>query len=62
MMKSPPMTQWINKRNMRAAIDSTVETTAVLTSNAAYILNNSEDAKEAKAALAERRDPVFTGT
>ena len=61
MLKSPPMTQWINKRVMRAAIDSTIETTAVLTSNAAYILNNSEDAKEARAALGERRDPVFTG-
>ena len=61
MMKSPPITQWINKRNMRHALDSNLETTAVLTSNAAYVLNQSEDAKEARAALLERRDPQFRG-
>jgi 2-(1,2-epoxy-1,2-dihydrophenyl)acetyl-CoA isomerase len=61
MRKAPPMVQWINKRIMRAALDSNLETTAVLTSNAAGILNASEDAKEARQALAERRDPVFTG-
>ena len=61
MLKSPPITQWINKRNMRHALDSNLETTAVLTSNAAYILNQSEDAKEARAALLERRDPNFQG-
>ena len=61
MLKSPPITQWINKRNMRHALDSNLETTAVLTSNAAYILNSSEDAKEARQALMERRDPVFKG-
>jgi hypothetical protein len=60
-MKSPPITQWINKRNTRHALDSNLETTAVLTSNAAYILGKSKDAKEARAALLERRDPVFKG-
>ena len=29
IVKSPPITQWINKRNMRAAIDSNLETTAI---------------------------------
>ena len=61
IIKSPPMVQWINKRIMRVAVDSNLETTAVLTSNAAGILNGSEDAREARAALAERRDPVFKG-
>lgn len=59
MMKVAPMTQWINKRVMRHAVDSNLETTAVLTSNAALILQSSEDANEARAALRERRDPVF---
>lgn len=61
IVKSPPLVQWINKRVIRAAADSNLETTAVLTSNAATILNVSEDAKEARRALAERRDPVFKG-
>lgn len=61
IIKSPPMVQWINKRIMRAAVDSNLETTAVLTSNAAAILAGSEDAKEARQALAERRAPVFHG-
>jgi 2-(1,2-epoxy-1,2-dihydrophenyl)acetyl-CoA isomerase len=61
IIHSPPMVQWINKRIIRAAIDSNLETTAVLTSNAAMILNGSEDAKEARTALAERRTPVFQG-
>jgi 2-(1,2-epoxy-1,2-dihydrophenyl)acetyl-CoA isomerase len=61
IIKSPPMVQWINKRIMRVAVDSNLETTAVLTSNASGILNGSEDAREARAALAERRDPVFKG-
>ncbi len=61
IIKSPPMVQWINKRIMRVAVDSTLETTAVLTSNAASILGGSEDSREARAALAEKRDPVFKG-
>lgn len=62
IVKSPPITQWINKRVMRAAVDSNLETTAVLTSNAAYVLSQSNDATEARQALVERRPPVFTGT
>jgi 1,4-dihydroxy-2-naphthoyl-CoA synthase len=46
---------------MRAAVDSNLETTAVLTSNAAVILGMSEDAKEARQALTERRTPIFKG-
>jgi 1,4-dihydroxy-2-naphthoyl-CoA synthase len=62
MLKHPPITQWINKKNLRAAVDSNLETTSVLTSNAAYVLNQSNDAKEAMSALMERRDPTFTAT
>lgn len=61
IINSPPLTQWINKRVIRAAIDSNLETTAVLTSNAAVILGQSEDGREARQALAERRTPVFQG-
>ena len=59
IINSPPITQWINKRIIRAAADSNLEATAVLTSNAAFILSQSEDAKEARQALAEKRPPVF---
>jgi 2-(1,2-epoxy-1,2-dihydrophenyl)acetyl-CoA isomerase len=61
MLKSPPLTQWINKRIIRAGMETTMETVAVMTSNAGLILNQSEDAKEARNALMERRDPVFQG-
>ena len=59
MLKSPPLTQWINKRIIRAGMEATMETVAVMTSNASMILNSSEDSQEARAALRERRDPVF---
>lgn len=59
MLKTPPLTQWINKRIMRAGLESSMETVAVMTSNASMILAQSEDAKEARAALRERRDPLF---
>jgi 2-(1,2-epoxy-1,2-dihydrophenyl)acetyl-CoA isomerase len=59
IMRNPPLVSWINKRVIRAAMDSTLETTAVLTSNASGILANSEDADEARAALRERREPDF---
>ncbi len=61
IMRNPPLVTWANKRVIRAAIDSTLETTAVLTSNASGILANSEDADEARAALRERREPEFKG-
>ncbi len=61
IIKHPPLVQWINKRVIRAAMDSTLETTSVLTSNASGILAGSEDATEARQALVERRDPVFKG-
>ena len=61
IIKHPPMVQWINKRVIRAAMDSTLETTSVLTSNASGILAGSEDATEARQALIERREPRFTG-
>ena len=45
IIRTPPMVQWISKRIMRAALDSTLETTMTLTSNAGGILNGSEDAR-----------------
>ena len=61
IMRNPPLVSWVNKRVIRAAMDTTLEATAVLTSNASPILGTSEDALEARAALGERRDPVFKG-
>ena len=46
------MVQWIGKRIMRAALDSSLETTMVMTSNAGGLLNSSADAKEARRAFA----------
>ncbi|MBL8673908.1 MAG: enoyl-CoA hydratase/isomerase family protein [Rhodospirillales bacterium] len=57
----PPLAQWIGKRVMRAALDSSLETTMVLTSNAGGILNGSDDAKEARRAFVEKRKPRFKG-
>ena len=61
MLGIPPLVQWISKRVMRAALDSTLETTMVLTSNAGGILNGSADAKEARRAFVEKRKPTFRG-
>jgi 2-(1,2-epoxy-1,2-dihydrophenyl)acetyl-CoA isomerase len=58
----PPLVQWVSKRIMRAALDSTLETTMVLTSNASGILQNSEDAKEARRAFVEKRKGHFKGS
>jgi len=55
------MVQWISKRIMRAALDSSLETTMVLTSNAGGILQGSEDAQEARRAFLEKRRPAFKG-
>jgi 1,4-dihydroxy-2-naphthoyl-CoA synthase len=46
---------------MRAALDSSMETTMVMTSNAGGILNGSEDAQEARQAFLEKRKPAFKG-
>ena len=53
--------QWVSKRVMRAALESTLETTMVLTSNAGGILQGSEDAKEARRAFIEKRKGRFKG-
>jgi enoyl-CoA hydratase/carnithine racemase len=57
----PPLVQWIGKRIMRTALDTTLEATMVLTSNASPILQHSEDAKEARRAFVEKRKPEFKG-
>ena len=61
IIRTPPMVQWISKRIMRAALDSTLETTMTLTSNAGGILSGSEDAHEARRAFLEKRAPNFQG-
>ena len=55
------MVQWVSKRIMRTAMDTTLEKTMVLTSNAGGILGNSEDAEEARLAFLEKRAPSFKG-
>ncbi|MEM7250677.1 MAG: enoyl-CoA hydratase-related protein [Pseudomonadota bacterium] len=61
IIASPPLTQWVAKRVMRAALDSSLETTMVLTSNAGDILSSSQDSKEAARAFVEKRKPGFKG-
>jgi len=61
IIAQPPLVQWTSKRIMRAALDSSLETTMVLTSNAGGILQSSEDAKEARLAFIEKRKPKFRG-
>ena len=61
IMKVPPLVQWNSKRIMRASMDSSLETTMVLTSSASDILGSSEDAAEARRAFLERREPSFKG-
>jgi 2-(1,2-epoxy-1,2-dihydrophenyl)acetyl-CoA isomerase len=61
ILRNPPLVHWISKRIMRAALDSSLETTMVMTSNAGGILQNSEDAKEARQAFLEKRRPRFKG-
>ena len=61
IIASPPLMQWVSKRVMRAAMDSSLETTMVLTSNAGDILSGSQDSKEAARAFVEKRKPQFTG-
>jgi hypothetical protein len=46
---------------MRAALDSTLETTLVMTSTAGGILQNSEHAKEARRAVMEKRRGQLKG-
>jgi enoyl-CoA hydratase len=61
IIRTPPMTQWIHKRIIRAALDGSLETTMALTSNAGGILQGSEDAQEARQAFLEKRAPTFKG-
>ena len=61
MMNIPPLVQWNSKRIMRAALDTTLDHTMVLTSNAAVILNRSDDETEARRAFIEKRKPEFKG-
>jgi 2-(1,2-epoxy-1,2-dihydrophenyl)acetyl-CoA isomerase len=61
IMRVSPISQWINKRIIRAALDTTLEGTMVMTSNAATIIALTEDKDEARDAQIEKRPPVFKG-
>ena len=61
IIRTPPLVQWVSKRIMRAALDTTLEHTMVLTSNAGGILQGSEDAREARRAFLEKRSANFQG-
>ena len=61
IIEKPPLPQWISKRIMRAAMDSSLETTMVMTSNASGILALSEDGVEARRSFSEKRKPEFKG-
>jgi 2-(1,2-epoxy-1,2-dihydrophenyl)acetyl-CoA isomerase len=56
-----PISQWINKRIIRAGLDSNLEGVAVMTSSAATIINLTEDKDEARNASIEKRPPVYKG-
>ena len=57
IIRTPPLVQWVGKRIMRAALDSNLDNTAILTSNAGGILGSSEDGREAREAFLEKRAP-----
>jgi len=61
MIKSPPLVQWISKRIMRTAMDTSLEATMQLTANASGILDRSEDSREARKAFLEKREPHYKG-
>ena len=61
IMQVSPVSQWINKRIIRAAMDTTLEGTMVMTSNAAGILALTEDRDEARDAQIAKRRPNFKG-
>ena len=61
IVNGPPLVQWIGKRIMRRALDSSLETTLDLAANASGILSGSEDGREARTAFLEKRDPVYKG-
>lgn len=61
MLAIPPLVQWVSKRIMRTAMDTTLEATMTLTSNASGILQHSDDAKEARRAFVEKRRANFKG-
>jgi enoyl-CoA hydratase/carnithine racemase len=61
MVRTPPLVQWISKRILRAAADSSLETTMIMTSNAGGILSGSADAEEARRAFLEKRPATFQG-
>ena len=46
---------------MRSALDTNLENTMVMTSNASPILQHSQDAKEARKAFVEKRKGRFQG-
>lgn len=56
-----PISQWNNKRIIRASLDSTLEGVMVMTSSAATIIHLAEDSDEARNASIEKRPPAYKG-
>ena len=61
IMRTPPMVQWISKRIMRAALDSSIETTMMMTSNAGGILQRIGTHRKPGGPFLEKRKPTFKG-
>jgi enoyl-CoA hydratase/carnithine racemase len=61
IIKSPPLIQWIGKRIMRRALDSSLDTTLDMCANASIILGTAEDRHEARRSFLEKRSPVYQG-
>jgi enoyl-CoA hydratase/carnithine racemase len=57
----PPMAVRMNKRGLRLGATADVTSQRRYEELAAATLRQTEDAKEARAAFAEKRDPIFTG-
>lgn len=57
----PPRSVRLNKRGLRLGVNSDIASQLEYEDVASATLRDSEDAKEARAAFAEKRDPVFTG-
>ena len=57
----PPMAVRLNKKGIRLGMGSELDSQRRYEELAAASLRHTEDAKEARAAFAEKRDPVYTG-
>lgn len=61
IINNPPILQWVGKRIMRAALESSYETVQQLCANASGIMAASEDRIEMMKSMREKRTPKFKG-